>query len=325
MYKLEKKELNNLIVSLAGTYQVLAPVRTDVVRFQEVSDASDIDLTENSYVPIKQFFYPQQETLFTFSGNEVKVPIKEAGPRVFFGVRRCDLNAVAHQDLVYLEEPKNPYYEARRKNAVLIGYHCAQPPNPNCFCGSMDLKDCQDLMLVERPDYFLVEIGSEQGEKLVQQLSKHFQKTDEALRPEDKKTPDAEKLATTDIARFYNNPEWETGVKWCLSCAACTTLCPTCYCHEIQDQVESGDLTKGCRDRCWSSCQLKEFTRVAGGFVFREPRSERFRFRIYHQIEYYRERYGVTMCVGCGRCISYCPTKIDWVSIVNRMVGNGKK
>ena len=323
MYKLQKTKLNDLIVSLSKKYPVLAPVRTDVVRFQEVSDASEIDLTENAYVPLKQFFFPQREALFQFSGNDIKVPTEEVGPRVFFGVRRCDLNAVAHQDIVYLKDVWNPYYEARRKNAIFIGYHCAKPANPNCFCGSMDLKDCQDLMFVERPDYFLVDVGSPQGEKLAQELSGLFQKTDEALRPEDKKTPDAEKLATTQIAQFYDNPEWETGVKWCLSCAACTTLCPTCYCHEICDTVESGDTSKGQRDRCWSSCQLKEFSRIAGDFVFRESRSERFRFRIYHQIEYFRERYGVTMCVGCGRCISFCPTKIDWVRIVNRMVGNG--
>ena len=319
MYKLQKADLNNLISALAGQYHVLAPVRTDAVRFQEVSSAEAIDLTENSYVPIKQFFFPQQETLFRFEGEKVTVPVPETEPRVFFGVRRCDLNAVAHQDLVYLEEPQNPYYAARRKNTLFIGMHCAKPCNQYCFCGSMNLKDHQDLMLVERSDYFLVDVGSEQGEKLARQLSV-LKETQEALTPDDRKTPGTDKLKTTNIAALYDNKEWQTGVDWCLSCAACTTLCPTCYCHEICDTVESSDLTKGCRLRNWSSCQLKEFSRIAGDFLFREPRADRFRFRIYHQIEYYRERYGVTMCVGCGRCINSCPTRIDWVSIVNRMV-----
>ena len=320
MYKLQKADLNNFIVSLAGQYHVLAPVRTDAVRFQEVKSADAIDLSENSYVPIKQFFFPQQETLFTFAGDKITVPLPEVEPRVFFGVRRCDLNAVAHQDLVYLEEPQNPYYAARRKNTLFIGLHCAQPCNQYAFCGSMKLKDHHDLWMAERSEYYLVEAGSEGGEKLAKQLSALLKPTDEALSAADKETPGTDKLKTTNIAAFFGNPEWETGVKWCLSCAACTTTCPTCYCHEICDTVESSDTSKGCRIRNWSSCQLKEFSRVAGELHFREARSERFRFRIYHQLEYYRERYGVTMCVGCGRCISNCPTRIDWVSIVNRMV-----
>ncbi len=318
MYKLQKADLNSFVSSLAGEYHVLAPVRTDAIRFQEVKSAEEIDLSENSYLPIKQFFFPQKETLFKFAGDKISVELPESEPRVFFGLRRCDLNAVAHQDLVYLEEPQNPYYAARRKNSLLIGLHCAEPCNKYAFCGSMGLKDYHDLWLTDRGDYFLVESGSEGGEKLAGQFSSHLKAADE--RPAERETPGTDNLKTTKIADLYANPEWETGVKWCLSCAACTTTCPTCYCHEIADTVESSDTTKGCRIRNWSSCQLKEFSRVAGDLFFREARSERFRFRIYHQIEYYRERYGVTMCVGCGRCISNCPTRIDWVSIVNRMV-----
>jgi sulfhydrogenase subunit beta (sulfur reductase) len=318
MYKLQKADLNSFVSLLAGKYHVLAPVRTDAIRFQEVKSAEEIDLSENSYLPIKQFFFPQKETLFKFAGDKISVELPEAEPRVFFGVRRCDLNAVAHQDLVYLEEPQNPYYAARRKNSLLIGLHCAEPCNKYAFCGSMGLKDHHDLWLTDRGDYFLVESGSEGGEKLAGQFSSYLKAADE--RPAERETPGTDNLKTTKIAGLYANPEWETGVKWCLSCAACTTTCPTCYCHEIADTVESSDTTKGYRIRNWSSCQLREFSRVSGDLFFREARSERFRFRIYHQIEYYRERYGVTMCVGCGRCISNCPTRIDWVSIVNRMV-----
>jgi ferredoxin len=318
MYRLPKSALGDLIGALAGKYRVIAPVRTDAVRFQEVGCAEEMDLSENSYVPIKQFFFPQQETLFEFAGEKISVPLPEPEPRVFFGVRRCDLNAVAHQDLVYLEGPPNPYYAARRKDALFIGLHCAHPCNQYAFCGSMGLKDHHDLWLTDRGDHFLVESGSEGGERLAGELSSLLAPTDEL--PPDHGTPGTDRLKTTDIAAFYDNPAWESGVKWCVSCAACTVTCPTCYCHEIRDTVEASDTSKGRRTRYWSSCQLKEFSRVAGDLFFRESRSERFRFRIYHQIEYYRERYGVTMCVGCGRCISNCPTRIHWVNIVNRMV-----
>lgn len=320
MHRLQKADLNPFIETLARQYQVLAPVRTDALRFHEVKNAEQIDLSENTYAPIKQFFFPQQETLFEFAGDKVTVPLPETRPRAFFGVRRCDLNAVAHQDLVYLEEPQNPYYAARRKDALFIGLHCAQRCNQYAFCGSMDLQDHHDLWLVERPDYYLVDIGSERGDKIAAELAAYLKPTDEALLPEDRHTPNTDNLRTTNIAAFFDDPEWETGVEWCVSCAACTTLCPTCYCHEICYTVESSDTSKGRHVRNWSSCQLKDFSRIAGDHYVRESRSQRFRFRIYHQIEYYRERYGVTMCVGCGRCISSCPTRIDWVSIVNRMV-----
>jgi len=325
MYRLDETQLDAFITAVAERHQVFAPVRSDVVRFQEVKDGKAIDLSENSYLPIKEFFFARQDVLFVFDGAKLTVPVEEVGPRVFFGVRRCDLNALSHQDLVFMQEPRDSYYAQRREASVLIGYHCPEPPSSHCFCGSMNLKDCQDLMFVPRAGYFLVEEGSERGKRLIQEFSQYFRETEEALKEEDRRTAGADGLATTDIAALYSNERWEEGVRKCLSCGACTALCPTCYCYEIHDEVELRDVGCGSRNRCWSSCQLKDFTRVAGDVVVRESRSERFLHRIYHQIEYYRERYGVTMCVGCGRCISYCPTRIDWVDIVNRMVGNGKK
>jgi sulfhydrogenase subunit beta (sulfur reductase) len=320
VYRLEQTQLDPFIAAMATRYQVFAPVRTDAVRFQEVTDGEAIDLTENSYLPIKEFFFAKHDTLFVFDRANLAVPVERVEPRVFFGVRRCDLNALSHQDLVFMQEPRDPYYAQRREASVLIGYHCPEPPSPYCFCGSMNLKDCQDLMFVPRAGYFLVEEGSERGERLIHEFPRYFSRTDEALREEDRRTPGTDGLATTEIAEFYDDERWEEGVRNCLSCGACTALCPTCYCYEIHDEVELGDTDRGSRNRCWSSCQLKEFSRVAGDICLRESRSERFRHRIYHQLEYFRERYNVTLCTGCGRCISFCPTRINWVDMINRMV-----
>jgi sulfhydrogenase subunit beta (sulfur reductase) len=322
-YRFEKPRLAPFITSLAKRYyQVFAPVRSDVLRFQEVTNGRDIDLTGNTYLPPKELFFVRRDPLFTFDGRTMALPVDPVGQRVLFGVRRCDLNAIAHQDIVYMRQRREPSYAVRREATILIGYHCSSPPSPYCFCGSMNLKDCQDLMFVERPGYFLVETGSAKGEEFVHSLPRYFAKTDEELKADDRRTPGTDHLATTDIAAFYNNELWEDGVKKCLSCAACTTLCPTCYCYEIHDEIALGDPGRGVRCRFWSSCQLKEFTRVAGDYSFRDKRADRFRHRIYHQIEYFRDRYGVSLCTGCGRCIAYCPTRIDWVDIVNRMVSN---
>ena len=322
-YRFEKQRLVPFIASLAKRYyQVFAPVRSDVVRLQEVTSGQNIDLTENTYLPPKDLFFGKRDMLFTFDGHTMALPVDPVGSRVLFGLRRCDLNAIAHQDIVYMQQRRDPHYATRREATILIGYHCPSPPSPYCFCGSMNLKDCQDLMFVERPDYFLVETGSQQGERFVQSLPRYFGRTDEELGEDDRRPPGAGRLATSDIAALYNDDLWEEGVRKCLSCGACTTLCPTCYCYEIHDEVELGDLDRGFRCRYWSSCQLKEFTRVAGDYCFRDDRSDRFRHRIYHQMEYFRDRYGVSLCTGCGRCIAYCPTRIDWVDIVNRMVSH---
>jgi len=322
VYRLAETQLDPFITAVARSYHVFAPVRTDAVRFQEVRDGKAIDLSENSYLPIKEFFFAKQDVLFVFDGADLAVPVEQVEPRVFFGVRRCDLNALSHQDLVFMEEPRDLYYAQRREASVLIGYHCPEPPSPYCFYGSMNLKDCQDLLFVPRAGYFLVEVGSERGKRLIHEFPRYFGDTKEALREEDRRTPGADGLATTGIAAFYNDERWEEGVRNCLSCGACTALCPTCYCYEIHDEVELGHASCGSRNRCWSSCQLKEFSRVAGDCYFRECRSERFRHRIYHQLEYFRERYNVTLCTGCGRCISFCPTRIDWVDMINRMVAS---
>ncbi|UCH86716.1 MAG: 4Fe-4S dicluster domain-containing protein [Dehalococcoidia bacterium] len=321
-YRFEESQLDPFISAVAKRYHLFAPVRTDAVRFQEVSDGEAIDLSENSYLPIKEFFFAKQHVLFAFHGANLTLPIDLVEPRVFFGVRRCDLNALAHQDLVFMQEPGDPHYAQRREASVLIGYHCLEPPSPHCFCSSMNLQDCQDLMFVPREGYFLVEEGSERGKRLIHDFPRYFRETEEALREEDRRTPGADGLATTDIAALYDEEGWGERARDCLSCGACTVLCPTCYCYEIHDEVELADVHRGSRNRCWSSCQLKEFSRVAGDQCFRESRSDRFRHRIYHQLEYFRERYNVTLCTGCGRCISYCPTRIDWVDMINRMVAS---
>jgi sulfhydrogenase subunit beta (sulfur reductase) len=322
-YTLDKSELVPLIASLAKRYyQVFAPVRSDVVRLQEVTSGEQIDLTENTYLPPKDLFFGKRDPLFTFDGPTMALPVDPVGPRVFFGLRRCDLNAIAHQDIVYMQQRRDPIYAARREATTLIGLHCSSPPSAYCFCGSMDLKDCQDLMLVERDDYFLVETNSEKGQEFVHNLPRYFERTGEELGEDDRRTPGANRLATTNISGLYNNELWAEGVGKCLSCGACTTLCPACYCYEIHDEIDLADLDRGTRCRYWSSCQLEDFTRVAGDYCFRDDRADRFRHRIYHQVEYFRDRYGVSLCTGCGRCIAFCPTRIDWVDIVNRMVSH---
>ncbi|MFH2020337.1 MAG: 4Fe-4S dicluster domain-containing protein [archaeon] len=317
LLKLKKEDLAKFLSSVKE--YLYAPVKTDCVRFQKISDVNSVHLDSQPDFPVKEFFFRSREKLFSFKGDKIKVDYDDPGKRIFFGLRRCDLAAIYHQDFIFMEKYNDPYYTSQRKDAVLIGYHCNTAPSKYCFCESMELKDYYDLMFFDRKDHYLVHVKTEKGKSL---LTPHFFDSGKILTSDDTRIG-THRLKNKDISKLYDSPGWKKGVDKCISCAACTALCPTCYCHEIRDEVTLDDLKNGERIREWSSCMLKSFTRVAGDHVFREPREERFKQRIYHQLQYFKKRYNVEMCTGCGRCITHCPTTIDFVEIINEM-NNGK-
>ena len=169
------------------------------------------------------------------------------------------------------------------------------------------------------PQKFRVEVGSEEGAEIISKHREKFKETAGKADDIDKKIPNSDRLHILNLKPLYDNPDWKKGVDMCLSCGACTSICPTCYCFEFKDEVKMANPKEGERVREWSSCQLPEFTKVAGGHTFREKRDERFKHRIYHQLDYFKDRMGVTLCTGCGRCIEGCPTRIDFVDIINKM------
>ena len=317
--KQEKKRCWEFLEKVRDTYELIAPVKTDVSRFEPIEDVKQIYLDKNSYFPIKEYFFKKEEVLFKFNGIKITVPEISVPKRVFFGIRKCDLNAIKHQDMMFIEQANDPYYKSARQNSFLLGYHCNTAPSPFCFCGSLDLVDFFDLMFYDKGNYFLIEVGSDKGIFLVKKFKEFFIGTDITMSQEDKKIIGAERLDKKDISQLYDHPDWKKGVDLCLSCAACTALCPTCYCFEMHDEVKVKDSKEGSRKREWSSCQLPDFTKVAGEHIFRKEREERFKHRIYHQLEYFKEKNGINLCVGCGRCIEGCPTRIDFVEIINEM------
>ncbi|KHO45391.1 MAG: hypothetical protein QS98_C0011G0086 [archaeon GW2011_AR3] len=319
VFEITKADFSRFLQDIMKNYELIAPVKTDLVRFQPIKDISLIHLAENSFFPVKEFFFRKQETLFTFNGGKIEVKLDAPKKRAFFGLRRCDLNAIMHQDRAFLSNTPDPYYKAQRDGALLLGYHCNEAPSIYCFCGSMDLKDFFDIMFFDRGRCYLAETGSEKGEAVIAKSKKMFKPSNYSITESDKKIEGTDRLLNKDISELYDHPDWKKGVDMCISCGACTSLCPTCYCFEVHDQTELKDPKKSKRERTWSSCQVKEFTKVAGGHVFRDKREDRFKHRIYHQLEYFREQHGIDLCVGCGRCITACPTKIDFVKIINEM------
>ncbi|MCA9496318.1 MAG: 4Fe-4S dicluster domain-containing protein [Nanoarchaeota archaeon] len=314
-YLLPKKDLNKLIKILKNYGEVIGPVQDKKwLRMKEIKDAKEISLTGISWFTSKKYFFPEKQTMFTFNGTKLK-KFSDFPKRVLFGLRLCDLNAFHVNDKLFLEqEPKNHNYANFRKNITLIGLWCDKPQDKYCFCDSMELQHYYDLCLFEKKDKFHIKVGSEKGEKILKELKLKIK--DEHW----KEFPKCEmQLKTKDIKKFFERDDiWKKGVDDCLSCGDCTTLCPTCLCFDVEDEVNL-DLKSGTRFAKWDSCMYKDFTLVAGGHVFRNTRINRFKHRIYHKLDYFPSKYQEYMCTGCGRCIRGCPTKIDWVSLINEM------
>lgn len=312
--------MNDFYTDLMRYNELIAPVKTDESRFEVIKDVSKIMIEMHSYFPAKKFFFKKHQTIISIEKGSINVPATnpEKKQRVIVGLKRCDLNSIKRQDMMFMKETLDPYYREERERTILIGYHCKGPADDYCFCSSMELGDFYDLMLYDKDDIYMVEIGSEKGRNFVERYRKYFWDTELFLRPEDRRIETRLTLDRKDISKLYFNPDWKKGVDICFSCAACVTLCPSCYCFDLYEECDS-TLHKCERKRNWASCQLPCFTKVAGGHTFRESREDRFKHRIYHQLQYFKDRHGMNLCTGCGRCIRGCPTRINFVKILNEM------
>ena len=110
------------------------------------------------------------------------------------------------------------------------------------------------------------------------------------------------------LSKMFEHPIWDKITKGCIGCGTCTFVCPTCYCFDIDNENYGAE---GCKYRCWDSCMFSDYTRMAGGANPRPTKKERLRNRYMHKLSYFNERYGETLCVGCGRCIENCPAHLD--------------
>jgi sulfhydrogenase subunit beta (sulfur reductase) len=326
-YILKKEDFGKFVDLVSNNYDFFAPVKEDEkkvisrTKYELINDYRKINLSQNTMLPVKYFFFDKKETLFYYDSENVIDPKIKIKKRILFGLRKCDLNGIYHQDLVFLDENEDPFYKYRREQTTLIGFHCKEGDS-YCFCNSFPLKDdIQDIMVFDKGNYYIFEVNTDKGKSVIDLVGELVSKTQNILTDEDRKTKNIKELKKTDIKDIFKNNIWKELSEKCLSCGACTNLCPNCHCFTILDESNL-DLKTGERFRVPASCQLRSFTRVAGDHVFRESRVSRYKHRIYHQIQYFRERHGVIFCTGCGRCIRGCPTKIDWVEGINNTINN---
>ncbi len=315
MLKLKKEDFKEFIGSLREKYQVIAPVKQDIVRYKILKDGDEI-IFETPFHPPKKFFLPAKETLFSFHKEKINAKLK-VDKRIIF-LPRCDANALLRIDKLYLDEFKDQNYSKRRENTIIIEYFCPETKD-NCFCTSMGLIDCYDLRIFPEEDCFYVKVGSEKGKALLGGKSKDLFKPAEEKTFTRKCKRELNTEKATKMADFTESNVWQEEAENCLSCAACTSVCPNCCCFDVFDDVKIEDLTEGERKRKWDSCQLQSFTEVAGGHVFRKERDERLKHRLLHKFSYFKREHDMFMCVGCGRCMTACPTGIDMLKIIEKL------
>jgi len=239
----------------------------------------------------------------------------------FLGVRACELAALQIQDKVFVGGPYvDPQYQNRRTQALVIAVNCTQAAS-TCFCTSMNTGPrCRqgfDLALTELENGFLVEVATAAGEDILQELESE-QVSDaqeaEAAAAQQRAVDQIEReFDTTDIRDLLlsnlEHPQWNDVAERCLSCTNCTMVCPTCFCSSVEEVSDlSGEHVE--RQRVWDSCFNVDFSYMNGGLVRNNVRS-RYRQWLTHKLASWIDQFGTSGCVGCGRCITWCPVGID--------------
>ena len=241
------------------------------------------------------------------------------------GVRPCELAAIRVQDRVFLGEPfVDPAYRSRREAAFVLAVDCGSPAG-TCFCASLGTGPKTgpgfDLALTELTGegshQLLVEVGSERGAEVVAGIDHRRADAGDLEAALSVTAQAAQRMGRTlDTAgikellyRRYEDPHWDEVAKRCLGCGNCTMVCPTCFCATVEDVTDlAGANTE--RRRIWDSCFSQEFSYVHGGSV-RTTGGARYRQWITHKLATWHDQFGVSGCVGCGRCITWCPVGID--------------
>lgn len=273
----------------------------------------------------KRYLHIPEVKLFSITkenGKWTVQPNRQLEPRrAFVGVRSCELHAMAIQDRVLLTgEFRDPQYARRREQIFLLAVNCTHPAS-TCFCTSMKTGPRAsggfDLALTELPEVFVVEIGSEAGSDAMRgtgwQPATAFEQGRATQLIQQAERQILRELRTDDLPKMmYDNlehPRWDEVGNRCLSCGNCTQVCPTCFCTTVN---ETSDLraTNASRVRVWDSCFISDFSQVHGGNIRPTVRS-RYRQWLTHKFASWIDQFGTSGCVGCGRCITWCPVGID--------------
>ncbi len=336
MFKIAKSKLPELLKAIAAQQELFLPVNNNgQVNFAAWFEGCNADIeTLKTVKSPKDMFFPQSETLYTVKKEQHKLSVEPQALAdqnfVAFGMKACDIQGIKVLDKVFLAEPVDTFYRARREHGTIVALACHEPEE-SCFCKVFGV-DCAepdaDVVMWNANDTLYWKAVTNKGTALTETLSGVLENADAA----DEKAVETEqeniraiveKLPYTNLSlegwngnvteEKFNSPVWEKLYKPCLACGTCTFVCPTCQCYDIKDYDTGHGIQ---RYRCWDSCMYSDFTMMAHGNN-RTSQMQRFRQRFMHKLVYFpANNDGMYSCVGCGRCVEKCPSSLNIVKVI---------
>lgn len=292
-------------------------------------DFNDLRLCSSA----KEFLFPLREIAAVFPqrpGSDGE----ESAPYAVFGLKQCDLRGMTILDCVFREEEfLDPGYVQRREAMFILSSDCMYPAESCCcglFGGQVYPTEGFDLNVSKITDGFLIQIGSDRGRLFIQEHEEKFAEVPHtALEQRDQNRQAAQQQLAENIREYrpaiplrelvlnsLQSELFKEEASGCVECQACTRICPTCHCFYLYDEKRDDYYSKM---KIWDSCVRMGFARVAGGENPREKLAERARHRLLHKFVYFLDRYGMEMCVGCGRCVDACAGQIDLREMIKRL------
>ena len=291
--------------------------------------------------PIKEFLFPLREIAAVFP--EPMEP-KDIKPFAVFGLKDCDLRSIEILDKVFTEEEfEDPFYTARREKMFIISSDCFEPAE-SCFCNVLDGRPFAqrgfDLNISQVKGGFIVEAGSQKGKDFIKNHPEIFTEVPEGLLAEREQNRavtqkqleqnNADLKFDVPVNEIVENSQdsdvYDEEATTCVECQACTRVCPTCHCFYLYDTKQKDYFGKM---KMWDSCMRMTYAEVAGGANPRKGLGERLRHRFMHKFSYFLDRYGLDMCVGCGRCVDAEAGDVDIRAVLKKLneelKGKGKK
>ncbi len=338
MKRIAKEHLGSFIQRLLEEFEVLAPIKREkAVEFVRIDHAAEICLDyNNARVPPKSFFFPQSEVLFHFEKKDAGFQLKSTEGsekrRVIFGARPCDVQALSLLDRAFDGDLyRDPYYLAKREKTAIFAIGCNQPTT-TCFCSSMESgpfsRQGADVFMTDIGEAYLIEPLTPRGNQIMER-----EMLKDPSRDDLKAAREIERLAQRRVIpsvertglhetldQIADSDVWGRIHEKCIGCGICTFLCPTCHCFDI---VDEGQEARGERVRLWDSCLFPLYTQETSGHNPRPTGLQRMRQRIMHKFNYFVKSHGRTACVGCGRCVTYCPVNLDIRKVITEIRDQG--
>jgi ferredoxin len=334
--KINKQNFTAFVENLTAGVKVYGvQARGDRFDFAPLLSAKDLRLDYDvTLQPPKKFFLPPVETLLTFEAGAKYKSSFDDEKFVLLGVHPYDMVAINQLDELFRQGYFDKHYFTRRDNATIVAIDVVTP-SQNVFAAEMGfatVKEGFDVLLTDIGDAYVAELATDKGQQLFA-AAKMSDAGEQDIRKRQEVQENNKKLLAKHklkcpasylpklLEKAYNHPVWEEKASVCFACGSCNQVCPTCYCFNVQDDV-NWDMKTGSRCRAWDGCLLDGFAKVAGNHDFRKNRADRFRHRMYRKAKYVPFKIGGEMaCVGCGRCVAAClPDIANPVAVYNRLV-----